>query len=202
MTTSERFLARRGQAWLLIGAAWPFARPRTTSWSRLKVPTRYTPSRIAARPRRERCCPSVRMRRPRPTARPIRAEIARPPPPASRSTKTAVTPWKMPADRRGRVCAQHGAVAAVHRAVLQRRRDAPKRSSCISVPQTTWHRVLKSPPEPRPTAAGGGHVRVSRSALALVNGSASSTPLTAKTFWMPSGPGISESVQPSLRAAA
>jgi hypothetical protein len=36
-------LARRGQAWRLLGAARPFARPRSTSCSRLKVPTRYTP---------------------------------------------------------------------------------------------------------------------------------------------------------------
>jgi len=45
MTTSERFLARRGQAWPLIGAArWLF---RLAAASRLeaKVPTRYTPGR-------------------------------------------------------------------------------------------------------------------------------------------------------------
>lgn len=42
MITSERFLARRGQAWPLMGAARPFARPRSTSCPRLKVPRRYT----------------------------------------------------------------------------------------------------------------------------------------------------------------
>ena len=42
MTTSERFLARRGRAWPLIGAARRFARPRSMSCSRLKVPRRYT----------------------------------------------------------------------------------------------------------------------------------------------------------------
>jgi hypothetical protein len=43
MTTSERFLARSGQAWPLAGAAQPFARIAKRVGAGLKVPRRYTP---------------------------------------------------------------------------------------------------------------------------------------------------------------
>jgi hypothetical protein len=66
MTTSERFLARSGQAWPWIGAAWPFARPRSTCCSRLKVPTRYTPGANVCRDRPANGRESVRRRSGRP----------------------------------------------------------------------------------------------------------------------------------------
>ncbi len=48
MTPSDWFLARRGQAWPLGGAAWPFVRSRSASRFRSKVSTRYMPGRMSA----------------------------------------------------------------------------------------------------------------------------------------------------------